>query len=79
MISNLKKNLESFTNESKYKEYSYATFEDIRSLTKENDNNLIAIRAPSGTTIDVPEVESIQKLYNQTIEVIKTILWLEYE
>jgi hypothetical protein len=70
MFSNIKKNLESFTSESKYKEYSYATFEDIRGLTKDNDNNLIAIRAPSGTSIEIPEVECIQKLYNQTLEVI---------
>ena len=69
MYGNLKKNLEIFTNESKYKEYSYATFEDIRGLTKDDDNNLIAIRAPNGTSIEIPEVESIQKLYNQTLEV----------
>lgn len=70
MYSNLKKNLEVFTNESKYKQYSYATFDDICGLTKDHNNNLIAIRAPSGTTIEIPEVESIQKLYNQTLEVI---------
>ncbi len=69
MNSTVKRNLENFTSTDAYKQFSYATFEDIRALTKDNDSNLIAIRAPSGTSIEIPEVESIQKLYNQTLEV----------
>jgi transcription factor E2F3 len=68
-INSLKTNFEKLTEDSDFKQYGYVTFEDIKSLTSGQDINLIAIKAPTGTSVDIPDPDNIYKLYQQTKEV----------
>jgi hypothetical protein len=52
-----------------FKEYGYVTFEDIKSLTNGEDINLIAIKAPPGTSLEIPEPEHTKQIYNQAVKV----------
>jgi transcription factor E2F3 len=50
------------TRDPNYAEHAYATFDDIRSLNNltENENEtLLAIRAPPGTSLEVPDPDSL--------------------
>jgi transcription factor E2F3 len=69
-IDSLKTNFEKQTDDSEFKQYGYVTFEDIKSLTNGEDINLIAIKAPTGTSLEIPDPEQINALYVQTREVI---------
>ena len=58
-------------NDQKFKDYCYLTYDDIKILTKEEDINLIAIRAPAGTTLEIPDSENVEKVFLQTQENMK--------
>lgn len=45
------------------KKFGYITHEDIRSLVKEEDKNVIAVKAPFGTNLAVPEAKVIEKKF----------------
>ena len=67
-INDLKTTNESIQEDSKFKEYGYLTYNDIRLLTQGGDMNLIAIRAPSGTSVEIPDPENVHKVYTETNE-----------
>ena len=49
------------TKDSSYTDYAYVTYDDIRNLpnlTGNQNETLLAIRAPSGTSLEVPDPES---------------------
>ena len=51
--------------------YNYLTFEDLKSISTNNNNvNLIAIKAPKDTTFDIPDPEYTRELLRQTKEEI---------
>ncbi len=72
MIDKIKTSFENLNEDKNFKEYGYVTFDDIKSLTTNHNSNvnLIAIKAPSGTSVEIPDPEHIEKIYFQTYEVI---------
>jgi hypothetical protein len=50
------------TKDPSYAEYAYVTFDDIKSLSNLTDNEnetLIAVRAPPGTQLEVPDPDAL--------------------
>jgi hypothetical protein len=70
MINNIKSKFEKLSDGNDFKEYGYVTFEDIKSLTNGENINLIAIKAPPGTSLEVPDHEQLNNIYLQTKQVI---------
>jgi hypothetical protein len=68
-ITNIKNSFEKLTEDRSFKEYGYVTFDDIKALTVGEDINLIAIKAPAGTSLEIPDPDQIQSIYMQTLEV----------
>lgn len=61
-IEQMTDSLKNMTKDPMYAEYAYVTFEDIKSLrnlTDAENETLLAIRAPTGTTLEVPDPESL--------------------
>jgi hypothetical protein len=42
-----------------YGEFAYLTFEDISSLNQNSEDTLIAVKAPLGTKIEMPDPEQL--------------------
>jgi len=68
-IDNIKTQFEKLTENNDFKEYGYVTFDDIKTLTVGEDINLIAIKAPAGTSLEIPDPDQIQSIYSQTFQV----------
>ena len=64
-----KKIFDNVTENQTFKDYGYVTFDDIKSLSNGNDINLIAVKAPSGTSLEIPDPDQISKIYNETKKV----------
>jgi transcription factor E2F3 len=76
-ITSIKNSFEKLTEDRSFKEYGYVTFDDIKALTVGEDINLIAIKAPAGTSLEIPDPDQIQNIYMQTLQVnIKTFFSL---
>ena len=61
-IEQMTESLKNMTKDPMYAEYAYVTFDDIKSLkhlTDSENETLLAIRAPPGTTLEVPDPESL--------------------
>jgi transcription factor E2F3 len=69
MIDEIKTSFENLNEDKNFKEFGYVTFDEIQSLTHNQNVNLIAIKAPSGTSVEIPDPEHIEKIYLQTHEV----------
>ncbi len=67
-IQDIKNSYEILQEDPKYKKYGYLTYNDIRLLTEGDDMNIIAIRAPSGTSIDIPDPENVDRVFTETNE-----------
>lgn len=76
-IEHVKSQFEKLTEDASFKEYGYVTFEDIKNLTIGDDINLIAIKAPAGTSLEIPDPDHIHNIYLETLEVI-CFLNIEY-
>jgi transcription factor E2F3 len=51
-----------------YSQYAYVTYDDIKRLNESEGNEnstLLAIRAPMGSTLEVPEPEEIERLHQK--------------
>jgi transcription factor E2F3 len=48
-----------------YAEYAYMTFDDIKMLSAESNDTLIAVKAPLGSKIEIPDPEQLEMLYKQ--------------
>jgi transcription factor E2F3 len=68
-IDNIKTSFEKLTVDKSFKEFGYVTFDDIKALTVGEDINLIAIKAPAGTSLEIPDPDHINNVYTQTLEV----------
>lgn len=68
-INDMKTVFENLTKDENFKNYGYVTFDDIKSLTNGEDINLIAIKAPAGTSLEIPDPNQIHSIYLQTLEV----------
>ena len=68
-IESMKSNFEKLTEDADFKQYGYVTFDDIKSLTNGENINLIAIKAPPGTSLDIPDPDMIHNIYLKTKEV----------
>jgi hypothetical protein len=73
-IESMKSNFEKLTEDADFKQYGYVTFDDIKSLTNGENINLIAIKAPPGTSLDIPDPDMIHNIYLKTKEVYKYII-----
>ena len=61
-IEQMTESLKNMTKDPMYAEYAYVTFDDIKSLkhlTDSESETLLAIRAPTGTTLEVPDPDSL--------------------
>lgn len=61
-IEQMTESLKNMTKDPMYAEYAYVTFDDIKSLkhlTDAENETLLAIRAPPGTNLEVPDPESL--------------------
>ncbi len=77
-VDNIKSQFEKLTENNDFKEYGYVTFDDVKALTLGEDINLIAIKAPTGTSLEIPDPDQIKSIYNQTFEVSLNIQFLIY-
>jgi len=75
MVDSIKNSFEKLTDDKSFNEYGYVTFEDIKALTAGEDKNLIAIKAPAGTSLEIPDPEQIHNLY---LEYLQVYLFLIY-
>jgi transcription factor E2F3 len=50
------------------KEYAYVTIDDLQQIAKTDEQNLIAIKAPLGTTIEIPDKESAKEAYDNALK-----------
>lgn len=69
MIACIKNNFEKLTDDKNFSENGYVTFDDIKALTAGEDINLIAIKAPAGTSLEIPDPEQIHNLYLDYLQV----------
>ncbi|CAI2360569.1 unnamed protein product [Moneuplotes crassus] len=56
-IENVENQLDEMSKDPLYEQFAYVTFEDINKLKNingDNDSTLVAIRAPKGTTLEIP-------------------------
>ncbi len=68
-IDLVKSDFEKLTEDKSFKDFGYVTFDDIKSLTAGEEINLIAIKAPAGTSLEIPDPDQIHNIYKQTLEV----------
>jgi transcription factor E2F3 len=69
MVDSIKNSFEKLTDDKSFNEYGYVTFEDIKALIAGEDKNLIAIKAPPGTSLEIPDPEQINNLYLEYLRV----------
>lgn len=60
---------EHITENEEFEKLGYVTFEDIKSLTNGSEVNLIAIKAPPNTSLDIPDPEQIDSIHNEVRKV----------
>jgi transcription factor E2F3 len=61
-IGQMQESLNQMTKDPAYAEYAYVTYDDIKSLsnlTEAENETLLAIRAPPGTSLEVPDPDSL--------------------
>jgi hypothetical protein len=46
-----------------YADFAYLTFDDIKQLSTNPEDTLIAIKAPIGAKIEIPDPDEVAKLY----------------
>jgi hypothetical protein len=73
-LSEAKEMLENSIENEHFEKYGYVTFEDIKSLTNGNDVNLIAIKAPPNTSLDIPDPDQIVTIHNEVRKVFNFII-----
>lgn len=57
-ISTLQNSLNDLAKDEANAEFAYVTFEDIKALGSEDQNPFLVIKAPKGTTLEVPTTEN---------------------
>jgi transcription factor E2F3 len=57
MMEKVEDELDQMSKDPLYDKYAYVTYDDIKQMSKDSENTLLAIRAPRGSTLDVVEPE----------------------
>lgn len=65
MIAELQHELTQMSADKAYEELAYLTFEDIMQLNRESRDTLIAVKAPLGSTIEMPDPEQLFQYFKQ--------------
>ncbi len=73
-IEELKREFQNITQSEDFKRYGYITQNDLKSIVNEDNMNIIAIKAPIGTSIEMPNADVIEELYKKTKEVSLIII-----
>lgn len=68
-IAHVEQMLNDLSSSEQNKRYAYLTYDDIRSLPELKDQTVIGIRAPSGTTLTVPDSEENVMFPNRKYQV----------
>lgn len=55
MMEKVEDELDLMAKDQLYDKYAYVTYDDIKQMSKDAENTLLAIRAPKGSTLDVVE------------------------
>jgi amino acid permease len=76
VITQLKEEFEKMTKEDDFKKYGYITHNDLKNMIAEKSMNIIAITAPVGTSLEVPDHNAIQKAYENTKLVNYNLLFI---
>lgn len=64
MISTVNNQLHEMANDELYEQFAYVTYDDIKKLhniTEHKDSTLLAIRAPPGTKLEIPDLDEQEK------------------
>lgn len=72
-ILELKQEFEQITKDEDFQKYGYITHSDLRNLTASENMNIIAIKAPIGTTVEIPDPSVIESMYQKTKQVFVLI------
>ena len=46
-----------------YSDYAYMTFDDIKLLSSDTNDTLIAVKAPIGSKIEIPDPDELEQIY----------------
>ena len=65
----MKTELENLTNHHQFKQFAYATYDELQAFVNNKATNLIAIKAPPGTTLEIPDPVNIEHIYKNISEV----------
>ena len=68
-IVQMRQNIESFLDSELFSKYGYITFKDLKCLCDDDQKNLLAIHAPVGTSMEIPDPESCVLVYKKTLDV----------
>ena len=68
-IVNYRQNIDNLLESEEFSKYGYITFKDLKCLCEDDQVNLLAIHAPVGTTMEIPDPESCVLVYKKTLEV----------
>ncbi len=74
-IEKMQEGLNDMANSAIYKSYAFVTYDDIKKLNQNNENKndtLLAIRAPAGTTLEVPDPDHVNEYYKYLENLRKT-------
>ena len=72
-IIQLRENIDRLLDSDEFAKYGYVSFNDLKCLCEDESVNLLAIHAPIGTTMDIPDPESCALVYKNAFEVIITL------
>lgn len=66
-IHDLKQEFDKLIYEEDFKKFGYITHSDLKNLISNDKNvNLIAIKAPVGTNIEITDPNAMESIYNET-------------
>lgn len=74
MISTVNHQLQEMANDELYEQFAYVTYDDIKkisNLSEDKDWTLLAIRAPSGTKLEIPDLDEKDKKDSKSKEEVK--------
>ena len=69
-INSVENQLNEMSKDPLYDQFAYVSYEDIKRLTQDKDNSnwtLLAIRAPKGTTLEIPETQAASNSRSQSM------------
>jgi transcription factor E2F3 len=65
LIKDIQTELSQMARDPSYGEFAYLTFDDIVQLNSESNDTLIAVKAPLGSKIEIPDPEELFEYFNK--------------